>query len=263
MSRQSRGMVGAAARAVGPAGTVICVEPNPAVAEALAATLRINNLGQARVTAAALSDRDGEGRLAVDPATRPVATFRQGLTVPLRRLDAVVAEARLSRLDLVKIDVEGHELAVLSGAADSLRRFRPALIFESGHETPEQSRAIAGLLDELGYDIVRRCTITGPSRAMPRSMPPPPVAAPKPATCSRFPLSGERQRAAAQRTGRAIAQRCLDRAAIKRVEAENLRFLLRPGEMHDADRLVRHIGLDKQAARCVEAGNASPAGQLQ
>lgn len=143
------------ARAVGAPGTVICVEPNPAVAAALAATLRINNLGQARVCTAALSDRDGEGRLAVDPRdTGQSRLSGQGLTVSLRRLDGVVTEAGLSRLDLVKIDVEGHELAVLSGAAESLRRFRPALILESGHETPEQSRAIAGLLDELDYDIV-------------------------------------------------------------------------------------------------------------
>ena len=37
------------AKAVGPNGRVLCCEPNPSVAAALAATLAINNLAQARV----------------------------------------------------------------------------------------------------------------------------------------------------------------------------------------------------------------------
>jgi hypothetical protein len=74
--------------------------------------------------------------------------------VPLRRLDAIVAERALPRLDLVKVDVEGHERDVLAGGAETLRRFRPTLVFESGLETSEDRRAIAFLLDDLGYEPV-------------------------------------------------------------------------------------------------------------
>src|SRR5262249_41550275 len=50
------------ARAVGSAGRVLCIEPNPAVAAALEATLRVNNLAQAQVLPVALAAQDGEGR---------------------------------------------------------------------------------------------------------------------------------------------------------------------------------------------------------
>ena len=36
----------------------------------------------------------------------------------------------LSRLDLIKIDVEGMELEVLQGAKATLERFRPIIIVE-------------------------------------------------------------------------------------------------------------------------------------
>jgi FkbM family methyltransferase len=145
------------AKAVGPSGRVLCCEPNPLVAAALAATLRINNLGQASVVAVALSNEDGEGRLKIDAAhtgLSRLASGAEGVVVPLRRLDTVVAEHTLDRVDLVKIDVEGHERPVFDGAVQTLRRFRPAVVFESGHEDVAGRHAIADRLRDLDYEIV-------------------------------------------------------------------------------------------------------------
>lgn len=139
------------------AGRVLCIEPNPAVAAALAATPRINNLAQAAVLPVALSATDATGKLLVEPddtGLSRLSSSESAVPVPLRRLDSIVAERGLARLDLIKIDVEGHERHVLAGAIHGLDRFRPAVIFESGHETPEDSRAIAGLFDEFAYDLV-------------------------------------------------------------------------------------------------------------
>jgi hypothetical protein len=54
--------------------------------------------------------------------------------VKLRRLDTLVAERGFGRIDLVKVDVEGHERRVLDGGGMALARFRPALVIETGHE---------------------------------------------------------------------------------------------------------------------------------
>jgi FkbM family methyltransferase len=142
------------AQAVGPAGRVLCCEPNPAVAAALAATLAVNNLHQAEVIEGAVSDRDGDGRLQIDAADSGRSRLADdGIPVRLRALDTLVGEAGLDRLDLVKLDVEGHEATVLAGAGRTLQRLRPVLIFESGHEADDERTRIAVQLDALGYDI--------------------------------------------------------------------------------------------------------------
>ena len=51
----------------------------------------------------------------------------QSIDVPVKRLD----DLHLDQVGLIKIDVEGHELAVLRGAADTLTRNRPAVLAEA------------------------------------------------------------------------------------------------------------------------------------
>jgi FkbM family methyltransferase len=147
------------AKTVGRQGRVLCIEPNTSTSNALTATLRINNLPQAEVMRVALSESDGSGHLLINARdtglSRLTPTAGNGaVAVPLRRLDTIIAARVPPRLDLIKIDVEGHERQVLAGAADTLRQFRPAIVFESGHETPNDRQAIASLLDNTGYDIV-------------------------------------------------------------------------------------------------------------
>src|SRR5262249_60002343 len=112
------------AKAVGRNGCVLCIEPNPIVADPLAATLQINNLSHAHVLKVALSDADGTGLLAItagDSGLSRLTTAEAAgaVAVPLRSLDSLVSEHGLSQLDLVKIDVEGHERHVLHGAVET------------------------------------------------------------------------------------------------------------------------------------------------
>jgi hypothetical protein len=52
----------------------------------------------------------------------------EGATV--ETLDHFVECKAITRLDLIKMDVDGHELPVLQGATETLRRFRPVLVME-------------------------------------------------------------------------------------------------------------------------------------
>ena len=143
------------AKAVGPGGRLLCCEPNPAMAAALTATLAINNLQQATVLPVAVSFCDGAGHLAIDPVDSGQSRLAgAGIAVMLRSLDSLVAEHGLQRLDLLKIDVEGHEAEVLAGAGQTLARLRPALIFESAHEDSDARAQIADRLDAAGYEIL-------------------------------------------------------------------------------------------------------------
>lgn len=72
-------------------------------------------------------------------------------------LDELSHELRFQRLDLVKIDVEGAEGAVLRGAEQTLGRFRPLLIVELDRSREENwgdsPEAILTYLEQWGYSL--------------------------------------------------------------------------------------------------------------
>ena len=153
------------ARAVGAAGRVLAIEPLPRSAAALESTLAANALRQAEVVHCAAGDQDGIAELAVPIVTsaridtgtariEPAGPDHEALQVPLRSLDSLQAERGLDRLDLIKIDVEGHERRVLDGAAISLDRHRPVLVIETGHETEADRAAIYARLHSLRYRML-------------------------------------------------------------------------------------------------------------
>ena len=168
-------------RLVGPGGQVIAIEPRPRSLHVLRTARALLGVRNVRILPIAVSDRAG-GETLVTPRRRwllpvPGRTFLKGgmegsggdyydgwrdefggaaeVDVPTATLDDVVQRARLERLDLIKIDVEGAELRVLHGAADALRRWRPVVICEIedrhtrkyGHGADDVLRA----LTDLGY----------------------------------------------------------------------------------------------------------------
>jgi FkbM family methyltransferase len=153
------------ARSVGAAGRVVALEPASCSAEALEATLAANALRQAAVIRCAVGDRDGTAEFAVPIVTSarsdtgtarigPAVPGQEGLRVPLRALDSLVAERGINRLDLLKIDVEGNERQVLDGASAVLNRHRPVLVIETGHEAEGDRRAIRERLHGLRYRML-------------------------------------------------------------------------------------------------------------
>lgn len=153
------------ARAVGAGGQVLACEPAPLAAKALEATLGANALRQAEVIRCAVGDHDGSAEFTVPVVTSAQAdsgTARIGaagpdhetLSVALRSLDSLIAERGLNRVDLIKIDVEGHERQVLDGAEATLGRFRPTLVIETGHEAEGDRQAIHDRLRGLGYRML-------------------------------------------------------------------------------------------------------------
>lgn len=129
-------------------GSVHAFEPNPDLADRLTETVAglpvtvhrtgLGSLDADRSFALPPGRNDGMGTFEPRPGWRTV-------DLPVRRGDGYL---RLDRLDFVKIDVEGHEAAVLAGLAETIRRYRPVLWVEvSGRE-----QDVLRLLD--GYRIL-------------------------------------------------------------------------------------------------------------
>lgn len=53
--------------------------------------------------------------------------------LPVTTIDALVAQLKLTRLDFIKMDIEGSETYALKGAIDTLRRFKPRLAIGTYH----------------------------------------------------------------------------------------------------------------------------------
>ncbi len=79
-------------------------------------------------------------------------------TVEIRSLDEVVRTHAIARTDFVKLDIEGYELRMLTGARETLERFQPAIFVEmvDGHlaRCGDSARGLAEFLRDRGYDPV-------------------------------------------------------------------------------------------------------------
>lgn len=146
------------AKRVGPAGRVLAFEPQPHLAQQTARAAAALSLAHVRVFAAGLSETSGEAKLAYLESTTHGATLN-GLDFPDTKHRVIptlaVDDLKLPRLDVMKIDVEGHEQPVLRGARRALERFGPALLIEietrlhdDGADPVREARA---LLEPLGY----------------------------------------------------------------------------------------------------------------
>ncbi|MGH9369575.1 MAG: FkbM family methyltransferase [Thermoanaerobaculia bacterium] len=140
-----------AARAVGPSGRVVAVEPDPHNAAQLEKTLSLNHLDNVCVVRnAAWSVTGPVGWHASHlPVWHRVEPVQGAATVEAITVDDLVAALHLSRVDWLKLDVEGGEVEVLRGAMRTLRDFRPVLFIEVHNTLP----ALRSLLEPLGYSV--------------------------------------------------------------------------------------------------------------
>jgi FkbM family methyltransferase len=129
-----------ASKRVGWDGRVITIEPSPRECERLEKHLRLNRCSNTELVRCALGEDPGEANLYLVDGSQdwcnslrppdvngPIRTVR----VSVRRLDDVLDELGVTKVDFLKLDVEGAELSALYGAIKLLHReSRPAILAE-------------------------------------------------------------------------------------------------------------------------------------
>ena len=154
---------------VGPGGRVFAFEPDPQSLEKLKRNIALNSLTNIVTCGHALGAETSTLLMQVTCAgnrggNSVVTEAHQGETFPVRvdTLDHVVEEQQLTRLDLVKIDVEGFERSVLAGARGAIARFRPLLFVEvcDAHLVAHGTSAgdLIRDLQGLGYGVFHAVT---------------------------------------------------------------------------------------------------------
>jgi len=109
------------AHQVGAAGKVIAVEPHPVTHARLAFNRAASGFSQVELVAAAAGPSDGELMIETDGENLGASHIVSGkpaghaIRVPSLRLERILGDAGVTRVDALKIDVEGFEDRVLTG----------------------------------------------------------------------------------------------------------------------------------------------------
>jgi FkbM family methyltransferase len=143
---------------------IYAVEPAAASFSALQQTMTAYP-GRIQAFNTAISDRNGTGTLHSRDALSEKATLSESdgkdsalkQEVQLKTLDALVRELGITKLDFIKIDTEGHELAVFKGMQETIKTLQPAYIqFEFNHVHLYSNTTLYQLAQLLpGYELYR------------------------------------------------------------------------------------------------------------
>ena len=155
------GVYALAAEAVNRGARIYAIEPFPPVVEVLARNIELNE-STIQLHDVAISDHVGQERLfstneskfeysaSLNADFNPDADV--STMVEVMTLDALLDRHPMDSVDLIKIDTEGQEVAVLSGMRRTLERFSPNMLVEVLDETAE--RAVLQITNEYGYAYV-------------------------------------------------------------------------------------------------------------
>ncbi len=123
----------ALAKIVGPHGLVMAFEPQLPIYYALCGTMALNEQWQVHACCCALGEEQGTTKIPVVQYSLANSFgglsigHKEGHTVPVMPLD----HFNLETCKFIKVDVEGAEVEVLIGAADTIKRCRPYLYVEN------------------------------------------------------------------------------------------------------------------------------------
>jgi FkbM family methyltransferase len=144
------------AKAVGPSGAVVAIEPQPEIFRVLCANIALNGLRNVTPFAVGCGERaetmlvpvhDYRASSAHNSGSVSLAREGAGMPVSVVPLDDLLEH--IPRVRLLKIDVEGMEREALLGARRLIERCRPLLYVEN--DRVETSAALMQTLSDLGY----------------------------------------------------------------------------------------------------------------
>jgi len=155
------------ARSVGSTGKIFSFEPHPLVFKKLQHHIQINRMNHIKYYNMGLSDAPGKLHMSIcetrNSGGRSVSKNNQkenkgeSTQVEVVQLDSIMEQENLSHIDLIKIDVEGHELRVLKGAEKLIVKYKPNLYIEVNNSNlqnhGDSSATLFQWLKSKGYSI--------------------------------------------------------------------------------------------------------------
>jgi FkbM family methyltransferase len=132
-------------------GKVFAFEPAPRNLAYLREHLRLNNVANTEVIAAAIADREGESAFTLESTGFMGHLSNEGdISVSTTSLDFLLEQGRILPPQYIKMDIEGAELTALQGAQKCIQQYRPQ-IFLATHGQKVHSQCCR-LLESWGFE---------------------------------------------------------------------------------------------------------------
>jgi len=123
---------------ISQSGKVIAFEPSKNVFNSLSKSIQLNDLKPiVTVENLALGNQCKQIELYLNNTTSNVLKLDESQRkqmVQMLRLDDYIAEKKIKRCDLIKIDVDGIEMDILKGSLETLKQLKPLLIVETNND---------------------------------------------------------------------------------------------------------------------------------
>jgi len=152
---------------VGETGKVFSIEPAPPNFNILQKNIKLQNTKNVETFNFACGDKDGFVKFSVSnrsnwsrvvPENESKSIKDEDLAiidVPIKKLDTFIDENPLARIDIIRMDLEGYEYLALQGMTETIKKYRPSLVFEL-HQIFlgfEKTKKLLSDLKNSGYEI--------------------------------------------------------------------------------------------------------------
>jgi FkbM family methyltransferase len=138
----------------------IAFEPQTSLAQTLMISAVLNHLDLVDVYPILLGDEVGEQTLyipahSIHASLVTRSSHAQRVTCMQATIDYLVSSGQIPPPDVIKIDVEGAELAVIRGAQQTISEYMPIIIFEADINMQRFDYTLADIIDQLQHYNVR------------------------------------------------------------------------------------------------------------
>ena len=135
-----------AGQMVGSTGKIIAFEPEPNNCRWIRKSIQVNHFDNIVLMEIALSNENGDKKLFLGKKSgwhtlvKGQKDREEGeITIQTQKLDSIIDALNLTRIDVMKIDVEGAEYDLIKGGEKAIEKFRPIIFMD--------------LHPELGVDV--------------------------------------------------------------------------------------------------------------
>jgi len=149
---------------IGKQGKIIAIEPSPINFKYLQKNIKLQNAKNIQAFNIAAGDSEGKLRFLVyENASNSGMIIPDGeeqkwpgevIQVPVKTIDNLIAENNITKLDFVRMDVEGYEYHIFEGMKETLKKSKP-LIYIEVHKSimgVEKTKKWFELLKSFGYE---------------------------------------------------------------------------------------------------------------